>query len=178
LGDLVRSRGLFNLQTSEAAIKATEARRSQIENRSTAIQSYFDDRQRSRELRSAERGPRPTVSDFARYARAGRPQRPSPGELDTFSGRLFWPIVLQGEAFVQPRSALEELFKLRALNRRMELSEYLQARQAVEAMAATLRDQIRQVPPDDYVAARRFLTSLAYEAQSPVGPHPGLAGIR
>ena len=47
------------------------------------------------------------------------------------------------------------------------LADYLQVYQLASAMRDELRQRIRDVPAFDYVLARRFLESLAYEARLP-----------
>ncbi len=54
-------------------------------------------------------------------------------------------------------------------------NDYLKARQGTEAMTDELRERVRQLPPNDYAVAKRFLRSLAYEAQQPINPSPAIA---
>ena len=81
--DVVRSHGMANLANSEAAINMTEAARRDMENRDQWTDTYFQMRQKNRDYRAAERGPRPSREDFVRIAAAGRPERLSPSQLDS-----------------------------------------------------------------------------------------------
>ncbi len=60
IADLIRSGGHYNLSTSEAAVKAAEARKYEMENATDAIDTYFRIRQLNREYREANRRPRPS----------------------------------------------------------------------------------------------------------------------
>ena len=58
--DVVRSHGTAILANSEAAINMTQAVRRDMENRDKWTDTYFQMRQKNRDYRAAERGPRPT----------------------------------------------------------------------------------------------------------------------
>jgi len=66
---------------------------------------------------------------------------------------------------------LEELFDRRAVARslgdgdRFDARQYLRVRRLTAAMRIGLKSQIRQYPPQDYIAAKRFLDGLAHEAR-------------
>ena len=53
--DVVRSQGMANLLNSQAATQYEEARKSYIENRMQATQTYFEMRRYNTEARKAER---------------------------------------------------------------------------------------------------------------------------
>ena len=127
--------------------------------------TYFDMRRMNREARTAERGPRPTEADLVRYAQIGKPQRPSPSELDVVTGRISWPRLLQSAEFAPQRAALDEVFSHRASSGAINVNEYLKVYQLTALMLDALRARIRDVPSYDYLVARRFLQSLTYEAR-------------
>jgi hypothetical protein len=165
--DVVRSAGQANLDNSEAAINYSEARKREIENQRLWTDTYFQMRKMNREYREAERGPRPTMEDAVRYAQAGKPKRLSPSELDAVTGGVSWPILLRDDRYSQGRAELERLFAQRAASGTIGAQDYLKIRETTDAMLEQLKGQVRDVPPSDYVAARRFLESLAYESRLP-----------
>lgn len=167
MGDLVRSKGQANLDNSAAAINYSVARQNQIENRSAWTNTYFEMRRANKAYRAAERGPKPTMEQLVRYAQAGKPKRLSPGQLDTVTGEMNWPILLRSEKFNAHRSELESIFARRAASSVIGTDGYLEVARATEAMLADLTKNIRQLPPAEYMAAKRFLQSLAYEAGLP-----------
>jgi len=45
------------------------------------------------------------------------------------------------------------------------MEDYMKFDSTVKAMLAELKKQIREVPPSTWIAAKRFLESLSYEAR-------------
>lgn len=165
--DVVRSQGMANLANSEAAINMTEAAKRDMENRDQWTDTYFQMRQKNRDYRAAERGPRPTREDFVRMAAAGRPDKLSPSELDSVTGELDWPRGLTQDQFAASRTELEKLFAKRAAYGESTWDDYVQIDATVKKMQADLKDLVRNMPPNDYIASKRFLDSLAFENRQP-----------
>jgi hypothetical protein len=165
--DVVRSQGMANLANSEAAINMTEAARRDMENRDQWTDTYFQMRQKNRDYRAAERGPRPSREDFVRIAAAGRPERLSPSQLDSVTGAIKWPRALTRPEFADSKAQLEALFAKRAAYGQSTWDDYGQIDATIKAMSDELRKAVREIPPGDYTAARRFLDSLAHENRQP-----------
>jgi hypothetical protein len=126
--------------------------------------TYFEMRAANRAARAAENGPRPTMEQLVRAAQQGAPRPLPAGSLDPVSGGVAWPELLKTDDYDPQRTELNELFAKRAELGGLGFSDQTKARQAVDAMFATLKGQIRSVPSDQYVASRSFLNSLAYVA--------------
>jgi hypothetical protein len=124
-------------------------------------------REKNRQERAAERGPRPTTEQLQRIAATGRPAPLSPGEVDAATGAIAWPILLQEDDYSTFRADLEGVFTERAASGSLSPDGVGKAKQATEAMLAELKSHVREVSQQDYIAARRFLESLAYEVRSP-----------
>lgn len=171
MGDVARSAGQYNLQTSEAAINMTEAQKNHIQNRDEWTNTYFQMREANRQYRAAERKPRASIDDLVRYAQAGKPKPLSPSELDTVAGQISWPAVLKAEQFNHGRQALEELFLKRADQGGLSFDDQAAASRASDALMEQVKEGLRQkkVSQMDYVAAKQFIESLAVEAKRPVG---------
>ena len=165
--DVVRSQGMANLANSEAAINMTEATRRDMENRDQWTDTYFQMRQKNRDYRATERGPRPSREDFVRMAAAGRPEKLSPSDLDSVTGEISWPRALTRPEFAKSRGELESLFAKRTAYGNSTWEDYSKIRQSIEGMQAELKKLVREIPPSDYTASKRFLDSLAYENQQP-----------
>jgi hypothetical protein len=161
------AQGQYNRLTAAARVTHAEAVRREIENREMAAETYFAMRQANREARAAERGPSPTSADLARWAEQAKPDRLSPSQLTPNTGEVSWPALLQADEFAAFRAELEETFAERAANGRIAAEERDQAQQTTKAMLEGLKKLVREVHPNDYIEARRFLKSLAYEAQLP-----------
>lgn len=174
--DVVRSRGQFNLSTAEAKVAIAEARRREIENLEKWADAYYETRKRIRDYRASLRRPKASAEDLARYARRAAPDRLSPSELDTITGDLAWPGLLQHTAFNEHRATLEELFEQRAVEGELNGDAHLSLLAAIDAMGSELKDRVREVPLQQYADAKRFLKSLDYEAQLSMGGQSKLAG--
>ena len=163
----VHAHGYYNLMTAQARVVHAEAASREIDNREQRIDSYFAMREKNRQERAAERGPRPTTEQLERIAAAARPDRLSPSEVNTVTGAITWPRLLQEEEFGALRAALENVFAQRAVNGPLHADTAGAAKQATDGMMAHLKTRVREVDQQDYIAARRFIESLAYEAQRP-----------
>lgn len=167
MGDLARSAGEYNLTTSQAAINMTEAQKNYIQNRNEWTNTYFQMREANKEYRARERGARPSMEAMVRYAQAGKPKRLSPSEVDSVTGNIGWPVVLKADRYTPYRTELEQLFAKRAEHGVLGVDDHLQVRKTTGAMLDELKGQVREVPQMDYIAARRFVESLAYEGTAP-----------
>lgn len=165
--DVVRSQGMANLSNSEAAINMTEAARRDMENRDQWTDTYFQMRQKNRDYRAAERGARPSREDFVRMAAAGRPEKLSPSDLDSVTGEISWPRALTRPEFASSRAELERLFAKRTAYGQSTWDDYSKIDAGLKKMQAELKALVRDMPPSDYTASKRFLDSLAFENQQP-----------
>jgi hypothetical protein len=162
MASVISSAGSYNQATSEAAINMTQAQRAAIQNDQLYANTYFELRATNRAARAAERGPRPTMEQLVRIAQQGAPRPLPPGALDPVSGGVAWPELLKTADYNPQRTELNELFAKRAELGGLGFSDQTKARQAVDGMFATLKEQIRSVPSGDYAASRSFLDSLVY----------------
>lgn len=171
--DVIRAQGEFNRMTSEAAINWQEAKARAIVNSRDYVDAYFRNRQANRDYRRAERGPRPTAEDLERYAQAMKPTPLSPSELDMLTGRVNWPILLRADCFTPMRAEMEELLDRWAVANnlgqldRFGTNQHLAVRRAASQMEEVLRQEVRNLAPQDYTAAKRFLRSLEYQVLQP-----------
>lgn len=163
VANVTRSQGMANLLNSQAAINMTEAQKNEMENRQQWTNTYFQMRQANTQYRAQERGPQTTMEQAVRYAQAGKPQPLSPSELDTVDGAISWPMFLKTPAYADDRQKLEDLYAKRAKLGGITADDYMQINQTTQAMLDTLKTQVKEIPPTDYVATKQFLQSLAYE---------------
>jgi hypothetical protein len=170
LGAVIRAQGEYNLSTSAAAINFSLARQQEIENRKRWTQSYFELRDLNRQGFEAEiKRLRGTPEDWLRVAQAGKPKRLSPTELDIVTGEIHWPILLTARNYSAQRVELEKAFADRAYHGVMEAEAFLKVLHLTEGLLGNLKTQVRDLPTGQYLAAKRFLESLAYEASQPAG---------
>jgi hypothetical protein len=170
LDAVIRAQGEYNLNTSAAAINVSLARQQEIENRKRWTQSYFEIRDLNRQGFEAEtKRLRGTPEDWLRVAQAGKPKRLSPTELDIVTGAIHWPILLTARSYSGQRVELEKAFTDRAYHGVLEAETFLKVLQLTENLLSDLKTQVRDLPTGQYLAAKRFLESLAYEASQPAG---------
>ena len=96
--------------------------------------------------------------------RESRADRLSPGEIDPVSGTLDWPGVLKQSMFAEERERLEDLFANWTEYGSVGFEQRRQIRSTTDAMLGKLKQHVNDMPPPEYVTAKRFLESLAYEA--------------
>ena len=164
---IIRAEADWNLAASKAALNWTEVQRQEMQNYKDWTATYFEVRRMWREFRAAERGRQPTAADFVRYAQMGKPRRLSPSELDPITGQLAWPTLLQNSDFSVFRMELDQVFADRAARGVIGGEQYLRANRLADSMLAALRRHIYEVPAGEYMLARRFLESVAFEVQVP-----------
>lgn len=169
VGDVLRSAGQLAYLNSRAAINYNEARRLALDNAAKTVSTYFDLRRVNDESRAEMRGPRMSSEELARMSRALLPRRLSPGELDPVTGRIGWPILLRADEYAEYRVELDKLFAERTQGD-LRTEEYLAMLKRIGEMTDELRSHIRATPAVDYIAAKRFLGSLATEARMPIEP--------
>jgi hypothetical protein len=139
-----------------------------LDNNLKAAKTFYDKRKLCEDYRKLNPCKRPTQESMGRYSQASVPKRPVQFELASAPGRIYWPDVLLNEEFTDGRIQVESLFAQRktvASGPGNSVSGEVQT--AAAQMREQLQSKIRQMSPEEYLAARRFLESLAYEARFP-----------
>jgi hypothetical protein len=159
--DVVRSQGMANLLNSQAATQFEQARKSYIENQLKATQTYFEMRRYNTEARRAERSTPLSTEQYVRLARDQAPDSLTPTQLDPLTGTIGWPAALRQPQYAAFRTRLDKLLQDRA-------SGYLvfgEIQKACEEFQAQLKADLPNFSANDYVAAKKFLDSLAFAAR-------------
>ena len=164
MANAISAAGSYNLSTSAAAINMTQAEHNQLQNDMEATNTYFEMRSANRAYRAAEAGPKPTMEQLVRVSKEGAPRQLGASQMDPVSGTLAWPVLLQDDSYKAPRTEVDGLFTKRASLGGLGYTDQNHVRRAVNTMFDTLKSQIRDVPPQDYVASRSFLNSVIYAA--------------
>jgi len=159
--DVVRSYGMANLLNSKAAGEFEQARRTYIENQMKATQTYFEMRRYNAEARQAARSTPLSMEQYVRIAREQAPDALSPTQLDPLTGTISWPAPLRQPAYEPLRKRIERLFQDRAAG----YVVYGEIQQACQELADALKADLEKFPPNDYVAAKKFVESLAHAAR-------------
>ncbi len=162
LGNAMSGAGNLHLSNSAAAINWTQAQKNEIQNKQLGATTYFQMRDENQAWTKAQRGPPPTKEEMARWAREAAPKPVSTSQVDPASGKINWPAALTQDNYSDQRAVLDQLMAKEAEYGRLSYSDQLEARNTIETMFGTLKSQITQIPPMDYVASRDFLRSLIY----------------
>jgi len=159
--DVVRSYGMASLLNAQAVNQLEQARKQYIENQMRAVQTYIDAHRLNTEYRNAAR-PRPlSLEQYVRIAREQAPEPLTATQLDQLTGMISWPAPLRKPEYEAFRRRIDRLFQDRATG----YAVYGELPAACEEFAARLNADIMQFPPNDYVAAKKFLESLAWTAR-------------
>lgn len=161
--DQIRAYGEADLDHSMAAINYEQARRAYIENRYAATETYFAMREVNREARAAEAGPRVTRYEAERISDSRLPARLGPEQYEPVFGQLYWPSVLRGQEYASLRAEVDRLMGERWSGSENEF----EIQSLALEMEAVLASQIQGMSSHEYLAGKRFLTSLRREVTFP-----------
>ena len=165
MGDLVQSWGQYNLMTSQGMVAAEQTRQLALQNDSQAVETYFHNRRVNSEARRAEAGPKLTAVQVERINQSRTPARLTAAQLG-HDGAIEWPAVLEQPKYDALRNKLSGLFANRVNEETApSLSLYRHVQMVTQSFKALLRDEMSNLSSGDYLAARRFLDSLAHEAR-------------
>lgn len=172
---VIESMGRYNYDTSLALINREEARRMFMMNRQQAVETRFAMREVNLQYRKSRRTPI-NQEKVVRYNQSRVPKRMTANQLDPISGNINWPVALAGADFEQQRDQLEDLFLARnADNGGLDAEMRGQVQETVRSMREDMKQRIHDMNPSQYLAVRKFLTSLAYEARFAPEPVEQLA---
>jgi hypothetical protein len=161
----VAAHGQANYLHSLAAINYQQARTLDLQNRKNTVDAYFYMRQANNSARAGARSERFTTEQYTALAKQAAPSRLSALEYDSTLGRLSWPAALVGDEFAAERDALDRVFRMRSPGDVGPSTDfYAQVRNITNSMQQKLRDNIHELDAAQYVAAKKFLLGVSYEA--------------
>ncbi|HVX16155.1 MAG TPA: hypothetical protein VHC22_33525 [Pirellulales bacterium] len=171
---LTQAAGSFNYNTSRAAVNYQQAYQHYIENRKLAVQTYFDLRRMNASYRAEQemQHPHATPDELVAFNQARMPEPLSANVFDPGHGLLDWPPLLARPEFAENRAKIEGLYGEWAADPHgsgLGTQNCRDIDQAVSDMGDKLHSEIKQFKPDEYIAASKFLKSLAFQARSSSG---------
>jgi hypothetical protein len=169
-----RAAGQYNLTTSQAAVNYQQAYQQYIQNRKLAVQTAADLRRMNASYRAEQEmlHPHATPEEIAAFNQARLAQPLSGNVFDPGHGVIAWPPSLQRSEFDDNRHQIEGLFAEWAADPHasgLGTENCRDIQHAVSDLNDKLHAQIKQFQPDEYIAASKFLRSLASQARSPSG---------
>jgi len=169
LGALAAAQGQANYLNSLANINNQDAYTKYVQNRQKATDTYFYMRQANRAYREAEAPQRLSREQYASLARKAAPAPLTEAQYERTLGRIEWPAVLAGDNFKAERSALDRAFAHRSPGDSGPSSAfYSTVHELTDSLQAKLKSRLDELDAAQYVAAKKFLMSLAYESQRPM----------
>lgn len=151
-----------------------EVRGMDLDNQLKTTETFFEKRNKREEYLARRPRKRPDYETLVKICNARRPSRLVKSQFDASRGKIYWPEVLQRGEFEEHRKELEALFILRGSQQFGPGSEICTEVQKVSRqMRSELRTMVRDVHQMDYVAAKNFISGLAYEVQLP----PNIEGL-
>jgi len=166
MASVIQAEGSRNLMNSEAAKNYEDARSKYFDNRIKGTQTYFELRRMNRAYTDAERE-KPITSEAAfRMAHEAAPKRITNSQIDPITGNIHWPSVLTEEDYSDDRQILDVLFAQRERKHgSLTAEEYQEVQKATQALLNNLKKNVKKYQPNDFLAAKKFTESLAYESR-------------
>jgi hypothetical protein len=169
LGDLARSIGQADYMSSLAGINRQESISRYLDNKEKYAETYFRMQQINRAAREAQRSQPLSPEQYAALAKKQAPDRLNDSDYNRALGRLNWPAVLAGAEFAGERAALDKAFAGRtAHDVGVSTAFHSQVRKLSASMQDKLQAKVGEMGTLEFIAAKKFLTGMAYEAQQPV----------
>ncbi len=163
MADVVRSLGMYNLNTAQAAGELEAARSTAIENNLRSTEAYFEMRRMNQEYRDSQRRT-PSASDIARVVATWQPHRLSSSDFDSVTGQLAWPTILREDEFADDRATVDAVFgRMAEAQGAVTSADRHTVNAAIEALRQKLLARIRDYPSSVYMESRRFLDGLEEE---------------
>lgn len=158
--DLSRAR----LNVTESMRHFEQAREQYIHNQDLWNDVYLERQRIGREMRQREAEERQRRLQV--YRDVQEMLRPDPldsGELNRETGEITWPTALQDARFADEREQLEHLLSARARSSASEGEIARKISVLVRLMELKLKDQIGEIPRQQYTLANNFLDRLRYD---------------
>ncbi len=165
---MIKAQADANACNAKAMETLEKARSQALDNDLKTVKTFYEKRKLHETHVAQDARKRPTREDLIRYSKEALPERPTNYQVEPVRGRIYWPAVLQEEQFSEYRAELDGLFAQRTTaNIGADGETCRQIQDVVERMQAELRSLTRQISPMEYLAARKFIESLAFEARFP-----------
>lgn len=167
MAEVIRARGQAYEAAARGMVSYEEARSKYLDNRKKWTETYWAMKRKGQaERRKDFEQKRRRQEAYLATKGSSYPPRLSPSELDPSTGKVYWPAALSGATYAELRRELDELFVLRAYTGSSDRYN-AQIHEKARAMQSLLKEQIRSMPTSEYIAARNFLESLAFEGRYP-----------
>ncbi len=169
MSSIIQSTGQANLLNSQANINNQQAVSANLDNHLKYTNTYFEMRSQNRQAKAAEATPQLSTDQLYRLAEQNATRRPSNGQLDPITGQIVWPMVLRDDRYAAQTKVLNELFAHRAEHHGyISMDTFRQITSTTRVLLDNLIANVAEYPPNQYIAAKRMVEGLAFEAGQPI----------
>jgi hypothetical protein len=164
--DMIKAYSEANINNAKAIQTLEQTRTVALDNELKKATNYYEKRKLHDAYHSLSENAKPTPEELMRYSKDAAPERPTNYQVEPVRGTIRWPGLFQRDEFLETRVQLDYLFAQRkAGDCGLGSENCRQIKEATEKMLDQLRDLIDDLSPAEYMAARRFVDTLAYEAE-------------
>lgn len=166
MASVIGARGEAAYNYSEAAINAQEARSQYIDNEVKWQHAYYEVRDNYNKYYEAtyHQPNKEKYQNFLANAKSGAPPKLTPTELDSSTGKVNWPRALLADDYAHDRTTIEDSMVVKAATSGGSGND-TKVVDATRSMQRTLKANISELPPQQYIEARKFLESLSYQTR-------------
>jgi hypothetical protein len=158
---IISAQGQRNLDNSQAAINATEARSNQIDNQVKSVNAYWEKKSIYQEHVDAEM--KVVQEKRERYVARRGSLDFAPEEFDRTTGAVSWPKILMQSSFDPFRTTLDTAFHERSYNGALTGDQYMAATTAYNDWRGAILNQRSEFPAPIVQQMLRFLIKVKRE---------------
>lgn len=158
---IITAQGQRNLDNSQAAINATEARSNQIDNQIKSVNAFWEKKSIYEEHVAQEMAD--VQAKRERYVSRRGSLDFAPEEFDRTTGAVNWPKILQQPIYSQYRTTLDTAFHDRSYNGALTSDQYMAATTAYNDWRAAILGQKGGYPATVVQQMLRFLIKAKRE---------------
>ena len=138
----------------------TQAQSNVLNNNVRNAQTFWTMRDIGRSQRAGERGLAPAAEEVAARPREETQSGLAASQIDPLTGALIWPGLLQQARFSARRKAIDQYAAKWEQSGGLDFADRQQMRKNINEMLDTLKSEIGDVPPHEYLTLRLFLQGL------------------
>jgi hypothetical protein len=161
---VIRSYAQYNFLNQVGSVYQAEAERKFMKNQQQAEEIRQAKREQYIKARAEEIARR--REKLTAYLNASRTARPVSRLVNETSGEVLFPAVLQGAELEEYRQKVSKFFATRASTDAMSFQERQQLAVVTDQLLEDLKGQVREIPAQDYAAARRFLQEIGRQLRT------------
>lgn len=159
--------GQYQVEHQQAEEIHQQAVKQYYQNEGIARENYEQQQQtQQQEVSAEEAAARQSHADYeAKLHQMTAAHRLTADQFDRANGILQWPYVLRSDEFSDLRTKIDHLYAERTPdNSGTDSSSYEQIEQACDAMIAIINSEAGKLGIEEFITAKHFAQSVAYEA--------------